>query len=70
MYNYFYLLQMDILKEKQLTLRASRRPVEYNYTNADIHHSNTSPDQGYQFPYPVKWASDPSTQKLVYVKLS
>lgn len=59
---------MDVLKEKQLTLRASRRPIEYNYTNADIHHSNTTPDQGYQFPYPVKWTSDPSTQKVIGIR--
>lgn len=68
MYNIFCFFEMDILKEKQLTLRASRRPIEYNYTNADIHHSNTTPDQGYQFPYPVKWTSDPSTQKVIGIR--
>lgn len=56
---------MDRLKEAQLTYRASRRPVEYNYTNADIHHANTTPMDGYQFEYPVKWAGDPSTQKVI-----
>ena len=68
MYNIFCFFKMDILKEKQLTLRASRRPIEYNYTNADIHHSNTTPDQGYQFPYPVKWTSDQSTQKVIGIR--
>lgn len=56
---------MDRLKETQLTYRASRRPVEYNYTNADIHHKNAAPMDGYQFEYPVKWAGDPSTQKVI-----
>ena len=59
---------MDTLKEKQLTLRASRRPVEYNYTNADIHHQNTTPHDGYQFEYPVNWAGDPSTHKVIGIR--
>ena len=74
---------MDLLKEKQLTLRASRRPVEFNYTNADIHrknvpenvrtysfldYSNSSPHDGYQFEYPVNWAGDPSTQKVIGIR--
>ena len=56
---------MDRLREQQLTYRASRRPIEYNYTNADIHHANAAPMDGYQFEYPVKWAGDPSTQKVI-----
>lgn len=56
---------MDRLREQQLTHRASRRPIEYNYTNADIHHTHTTPMDGYQFEYPVKWAGDPSTQKVI-----
>ena len=59
---------MESLKEKQLTLRASRRPVEYNYTNADIHHSNTTPHDGYQFEYPVNWAGDPSKNKVIGIR--
>ena len=59
---------MDHLKEKQLTLRASRRPVEYNYTNADIHHIDTSPHVGYQFEYPLSWSSNPSTQKVIGIR--
>ena len=59
---------MESLKEKQLTLRASRRPVEYNYTNADIHHENTTPHDGYQFEYPVNWAGDPSTHKVIGIR--
>lgn len=59
---------MERLKEKQLTLRASRRPVEYNYTNADIHHVNTTPHDGYQFEYPVNWAGDPSTNKVIGIR--
>ena len=59
---------MERLKEKQLTLRASRRPVEYNYTNADIHHANTTPHDGYQFEYPVNWAGDPSTNKVIGIR--
>ena len=59
---------MDTLKEKQLTLRASRRPVEYNYTNADIHHTDTNPHDGYQFEYPVNWAGDPSTHKVIGIR--
>ena len=57
-----------MLKEKQLTLRASRRPVEYNYTNADIHHTDTNPHDGYQFEYPVNWAGDPSTHKVIGIR--
>ena len=59
---------MELLKEKQLTLRASRRPVEYNYTNADIHHQDTTPHDGYQFEYPVNWAGDPSTNKVIGIR--
>ena len=59
---------MEILREKQLTLRASRRPVEFNYTNADIHHQNTDPHDGYQFEYPVNWAGDPSTNKVIGIR--
>ena len=56
---------MHTLKEKQLTVRASRRPCEYNYTNADIHEHDVSPSEGYQFKYPVNWTGDPSTQKVI-----
>ena len=59
---------METLKEKQLTLRASRRPVEYNYTNADIHHINPTPHDGYQFEYPVNWAGDPSANKVIGIR--
>ena len=56
---------MHSLKERQLTVRASRRPCEYNYTNADIHTQDASPSEGYQFKYPVNWTGDPSTQKVI-----
>ena len=56
---------MDRLKEQQLTQRATRRPCEYNYTNADIHNPNVQPSYGYQFEYPVNWAGDPSTHKVI-----
>ena len=56
---------MDRLKETQLTQRASRRPCEYNYTNADIHHEDVQPADGYQFEYPVNWTGDPSTHKVI-----
>ncbi len=56
---------MDRLKEQQLTQRATRRPCEYNYTNADIHNPNVQPSDGYQFEYPVNWAGDPSTHKVI-----
>lgn len=59
---------MDMLKERQLTVRASRRPVEYNYTNADIHHTDTNPSDGYQFEYPVNWTADQSTQKVIGIR--
>ena len=59
---------MDHLKEKQLTTRASRRPVEYNYTNADIHHIDTTPQNGYQFQYPLRWTGDQSTQKVIGIR--
>ena len=59
---------MDTLKERQLTVRASKRPVEYNYTNADIHHIDTTPHSGYQFEYPVKWTGDQSTQKVIGIR--
>ena len=56
---------MDRLREQQLTQRATRRPCEYNYTNADIHNPNVQPSDGYQFEYPVNWAGDPSTHKVI-----
>lgn len=56
---------MDKLREQQLTQRATRRPCEYNYTNADIHNQNVQPGDGYQFEYPVNWAGDPSTHKVI-----
>lgn len=56
---------MENLKETQLTQRASRRPCEYNYTNADIHHQDVTPSDGYQFEYPVNWTGDPSTHKVI-----
>ena len=56
---------MDRLRETQLTQRATRRPCEYNYTNADIHNINVQPGEGYQFEYPVNWAGDPSTNKVI-----
>ena len=56
---------MDRLRETQLTQRATRRPCEYNYTNADIHSVNVQPGEGYQFEYPVNWAGDPSTNKVI-----
>ena len=56
---------MDRLREQQLTQRATRRPCEYNYTNADIHNPNVQPSVGYQFEYPVNWAGDPSTHKVI-----
>ena len=59
---------MDRLKERQLTAKASRRPIEYNYTNADIHHVNTEPHRGYQFEYPVNWTGDQSTQKVIGIR--
>ena len=59
---------MDGLKEKQLTVRASRRPIEYNYTNADVHNIFSEPAEGYQFEYPVNWAGDPSTQKVIGIR--
>ena len=59
---------MDRLKERQLTAKASRRPIEYNYTNADIHHVDTEPLRGYQFEYPVNWTGDQSTQKVIGIR--
>ncbi len=56
---------MDTLREQQLTRRATRRPYEYNYTNADIHQTNVQPSDGYQFEYPVNWTGDPSTNKVI-----
>ena len=56
---------MDTLREQQLTKRATRRPYEYNYTNADIHQTNVQPSNGYQFEYPVNWTGDPSTNKVI-----
>ena len=56
---------MDRLRETQLTQRATRRPCEYNYTNADIHSLDVQPSDGYQFEYPVNWAGDPSTNKVI-----
>jgi hypothetical protein len=61
-------MQMDRLKEHQLTIRATRRPIEFNYTNADIHHINTEPHRGYQFEYPVQWTGDQSTQKVIGIR--
>lgn len=57
---------MDTLKERQLTVRASRRPIEYNYTNADIHHGDEG--SGYQFEYPLAWTGDQSTQKVIGIR--
>ena len=59
---------MDTLKERQLTIRASRRPIEYNYTNADVHNADTTEGSGYQFEYPVSWTGDPSTQKVIGIR--
>ena len=59
---------MDVLKEKQYTHRATKRPVEYNYTNADIHHTDTNPSDGYQFEYPVNWTADQSTNKVIGIR--
>ena len=59
---------MDMLKERQLTSRASRRPVEYNYTNEDINHKNTDPHDGYQFEYPLNWTADQSTNKVIGIR--
>ena len=56
---------MDKLKESQLTQRATRRPCEYNYTNADIHTTDVQPSDGYQFEYPVNWTGDQSTHKVI-----
>ena len=56
---------METLREQQLTRIATRRPYEYNYTNADIHNNNVQPSDGYQFEYPVNWAGDPSTNKVI-----
>ena len=56
---------MDTLREQQLTRRATRRPYEYNYTNADIHQTNVQPSDGYQFEYPVNWTGDPSANKVI-----
>ena len=58
---------MDRLKERQLTTRATRRPIEYNYTNADTS-ANTEPHRGYQFEYPVNWTGDQSTQKVIGIR--
>ena len=54
------------LKEKQFTIRASRRPVEYNYTNEDIHKQNSY--DGYRFEYPVNWAADQSKNKVIGIR--
>ena len=59
---------MDILREKQLTVRATKRPVEYNYTNADIHHQDTTAADGYQVEYPLKWCSDQSINKVIGIR--
>ena len=58
---------MDRLKERQLTTRATRRPVEYNYTNADTS-ASSEPHRGYQFEYPVNWTGDQSTQKVIGIR--
>ena len=39
-----------------------------SYTNADIHHANTTPHDGYQFEYPVNWAGDPSKNKVIGIR--
>ena len=59
---------MDVLKEKQITVRATKRPVEYNYTNADIHHEDTTAAEGYQFEYPVNWSADQSQHKVIGIR--
>jgi hypothetical protein len=60
---------MDRLKEQQLTHRASRRPIESNYTNADIHDIvNTDPHRGYQFEYPVNWTGDQSINRVIGIR--
>ena len=59
---------MDGLKERQLTVRASRRPIEYNYTNADIHNINSDPSEGYQFEYPVNWTGDQSINRVIGIR--
>ena len=60
---------MDRLKEKQLTYRATRRPIESNYTNADIHDIvNTDPHRGYQFEYPVNWTGDQSINRVIGIR--
>ena len=56
---------MNVLKETQSTTRASRRPCEYNYTNADIHSHSVQPSEGYQFKYPVNWTGYPSNHKVI-----
>ena len=56
---------METLHETQLTRRATRRPCEYNYTNADINNNSYDPNAGYQFEYPVNWTGDPSTNKVI-----
>ena len=60
------------VSEKAFTQRATRLPIEYNYTNADIHYSNNasaigqiSPQDGYEFDYPVNWRGDPSLNKVI-----
>ena len=58
---------MDRLKERQLTTRATRRPIEYNYTNADTS-ASSEPHRGYQFEYPVNWTGDQSTQKVIGIR--
>ena len=56
---------METLHETQLTRRATRRPCEYNYTNADINNNSYNANTGYQFEYPVNWTGDPSTNKVI-----
>ena len=56
---------MDKLREQQLTQRTTRRPCEYNYTNADVNSKAYNPNTGYQFEYPVNWTGDPSTNKVI-----
>lgn len=56
---------MQGLKETQLTQRATRRPCEYNYTNADVRNVNAQPADGYQFEYPVTWTGDGSRNKVI-----
>ncbi len=66
---------MDYVTEKESTKRAPMRPVEANYVNADIHNiadiNDTdvfNPQTGFQFTFPSKWATYPSSNKLVGIR--